>query len=183
MVALERSQCHQESHGLQGNTDEGARDLGKVSLGVSWPWRTGRGRGVIWGRIWECQQCWHLPWKACLPTTVFSARGKVCTPPTPNFRPSQACAAPLPKGFSSSGLAVDTGEDGQSVLLYRPLPRPGPLLLKGVLALSNNCLPYKELTIMPRAGAWGRTHRQVSESQRRIHRSPTATSSVVTPGR
>lgn len=55
------------------------------------------------------------------------------------------------------------------------LPSLGPLLCKGILAHLNNRPPYKQLAIMARAGAWGRIHRQVRESQRRAHKSPAAT--------
>lgn len=70
-VALERSQCHQESHGLQGNS-EVVPGTGKVSLGARWPWRTGR--GLTREMVWELQQCWHLPREAPPPTTL---RGEV----------------------------------------------------------------------------------------------------------
>lgn len=71
-----------------------------------------------------------------------------------------------PKGFSPLDLGVDTGDDGQSLPLYRTLPRPGPLLLRGVLARLDNHPPHMQLTIMPGAGHTGRTDRVGEESTR-----------------
>lgn len=70
-----------------------------------------------------------------------------------------------PKGFGPLGLS------GHKMMakchLYRTVPRPGSLLLKGVLVLLNNHPPHKQLTTI---GAWGKTHRQDRKSQRKSTR-------------
>lgn len=162
-MALERSQCHQESHGLWGNREDGARAWGRCLLESAGPGEWGGRERIQLERDLRAETGLASSWEGTSAHNWILSQGKVC--PSPISDQVQAYAGPLPKGFSPLGLA-DTG-NGHS--LYRTLHRPAPLLLWSVLALLNNHPPLKQLTITPRAGQGpgaGHTGRTEKESEK-----------------
>lgn len=164
-MALERSQCHQESHGLQGNS-EVVPGTGKVSLGARWPWRTGRGLTREMG--------------SCNSASIFLGRHLrpqllgVRSDPS-YFRPNSSLCRPTPQRLLVLYIWLWTQETMRKVFPYiGTLPVLGSFLPKGIWAQLNHHPPLCT-SIMARTGAWGRIHRHDRKSQRRAHESPAVT--------